>query len=816
MAFKRILATLSSAFSLGGDSPLGKSGWLRRVRFVVLTLLAGAATPLILSQVDDHYPIELWMFWRYASYWVLMLVFSVACLSAGHRLTTLLLPWRSPVAEHLVISFTLGVFTFFAGMFVAGLLGLYGAWFSVLWPVLMIAVGAWPLFRYARRLLRHVRWFRSRPRKATPLWHWPLLAYGLLSLAALYFVILSPGNISYDARWYHLAIAEHYAAYGGIERFHEGWIQGTNPQLSSYLYTWGFILPWTRVFDRAMTCAHLEYTLFLWTLAGIPPLVRRLLHGRRAPLAWVATFLFPGIFLYDSNLSVGADHVGAVWAIPIMLALLRAWKDPGPRRAVLVAIFVSAAMLTKYTVFILAGGPILAMAVRFLWRGIVDLIRKAPGSAKSAWLALGTFAATGIIATAPHWLKNWIWYGDPAYPALHKYFNGRPWTPDSTIFYQMGITDRLVAPEGSLFEKAWETLKVLFTFSFIPHNFAQFHGEVPIFGFLFTISTVLLVTFRRSARIWAVVLCTWIGLATWVSLHARDRYLQAILPWMVVVTASVLILAWRTHWLQRWLVAALVAVQVVWGGDVYFIRTHAIVHDSPIKTAVDFLAKGHEKKYEERLERFGFMEDIGETLPRDAKVLVHEENMTLGLQHRAVRDAPGVQGGLIYGTLGSVRELYDLLRSWGVTHVVWKDKHSRAVDSIGGDLLFFELAEMHTAEVKAFSSWRLGRLPLTPPEGPFPDKVAYFACGDGYEPGLYSRRSMNAPGGKQDPSLHPKPEKSIGGDITPKSLIDEAQYVVWHPSCQPELDRKWLDEFERVGRRGKKTDLYIRKPAARK
>ena len=38
----------------------------------------------------------------------------------------------------------------------------------------------------------------------------------------VYFLILSPDNAAYDARWKHIAVAETYAVEGGIRRFPEG------------------------------------------------------------------------------------------------------------------------------------------------------------------------------------------------------------------------------------------------------------------------------------------------------------------------------------------------------------------------------------------------------------------------------------------------------------------------------------------------------------------------------------------------------------------------------------------------------------------
>ena len=79
----------------------------------------------------------------------------------------------------------------------------------------------------------------------------------------MYFNILTPENLQFDSRWKHTALAEEYAATGGVRRFAEGWTVETNPHLATYVYLWGFLLPFGRLFDRIELAAHLEMTIFL-------------------------------------------------------------------------------------------------------------------------------------------------------------------------------------------------------------------------------------------------------------------------------------------------------------------------------------------------------------------------------------------------------------------------------------------------------------------------------------------------------------------------------------------------------------------------
>ncbi|HEY6476036.1 MAG TPA: glycosyltransferase family 39 protein [Polyangia bacterium] len=126
------------------------------------------------------------------------------------------------------------------------------------------------------------------------------------------------------------------------------------------------------LFHRMALSAHLEFALFVATLAGIGVVVRRLV-GARAPLAGALMFAFPGFLI--SNLIVGSDHVLAFWVPPLLIAVLRWARRFETREAVLVALFLGGAMLTKYQAIYLVVPLALwavAAAIRFRrWRPLV-------------------------------------------------------------------------------------------------------------------------------------------------------------------------------------------------------------------------------------------------------------------------------------------------------------------------------------------------------------------------------------------------------------------------------------------------------------
>jgi len=352
-------------------------------RRAALSVVLAAALAVFVRAVHAAYPLEFWLVWRYAGYWLACLAWAAACLAAGTALTARLLPGRARTGERLLAASAAGVYVFFLGTFLAGIAGWFGTAFFLAWPALLLGGFARPAWRVlGPRIRRHVRAVaHSRPRPlAVRVWRAVLVALGITAAAVVYIGILVPHQIGFDARWYHLAIAEHYVADGGISAFREGWYIGAYPHLSSVLYAWAFMVPGGALFDQVALALHLEYTLFLATLAGIAVLARALIARPRLRHAWVALFLFPALFVFDSALIAGADHVAAFWAPVLALLALRAWRTHRTGVWLLLAVAVAGALLTKYSAVLIVAFPALALALRVLWRAL------RPGD-RGRWLA---------------------------------------------------------------------------------------------------------------------------------------------------------------------------------------------------------------------------------------------------------------------------------------------------------------------------------------------------------------------------------------------------------------------------------------------
>ena len=769
---------MASAWSRALESLKG----LGRVepRSVVALCVIVASTAYLGWVVHQHYPIEEWLFWRYAVYWISTAAWLVGVLGVGHLVVSRTFGLRLPTHEATVAALGIGLLAFEMVMYVVGLAHAFRsvAFFAV--PFGFVGGG----FAGVRELF--LRWrglfVRARPRLGVI--GLASIAFGFLVLAMIYFAALTPENVQFDSRWKHMSLAEDWVAHGGVRRRDEGWVFTTRPHMTSFLYTWAFLLPGARLFDKMLLCAHLEIAIFaVTTLVGIPALVRRLLPHADPRIVWAARFLFPGVLLYDSSLSAGTDHIGALFGVPAAILLLKVWKRLEVRPTLLLATFLAGGVLVKETIaLMLVPFPVLAVCVRAVMLGV----RKFRGlgtsdEARNAWRSPLAAAGLAILLTAPLWLENIVRYGDPLYPSLHRFFSPDPWSPNAAYRFEWGYQDaQLWAPKRDL-EGLKQTFAALFTYSFEPHDWKRFHRNVPVFGSLFTLLVFCLPFCRGTRRVWVLVAWIHVAIFAWFSVHHQDRYLQGILPLMAAATAAMLLLIVRQHGVVvRTALGALVGLQIVWGGDVYFLQTHAMAR-SPLKKSIDLLSSGFERKGESRFGVQNSFQAIGKELPKRARLLLHETNINLGTGVTTVLDNPGWQYGIEYGTRKSPAEVHDLFVELGVTHVFGKTEKSKGSDSVAGDIRFYDYLRRHGSEPRSVSGGLLVEVGEKP-EGPFDDSVLVLSCGRDYAPGLYRVEDLSTPPFGPNMKRLPKPrEPATLSDAS--ALVSRAEFVVFDPKC---------------------------------
>jgi hypothetical protein len=789
-----------------------------RIRDGVIASVLAAAALFFGQFVHGFTPVGDWLFWRYAGYLALSGLWLASCLSAGHRLVRAWLGRSLPFYAHVSIAFATGVFAFGIAMFLLGAMQLYVRPLLLLLPAGFLAFGGRSAWRYASERRRRLDVLRRALGRRTSWGSLALVAFGLLGLGMLYFLILTPDNIAYDARWKHLALAEDFVLSGGIRHFPEGWTFATRPHFGSYLYTWAFLLP-GRLFDRIELAAHLEMAVFaMTTWFAIPAVVRAALPGRRVVWGvWAARFAFPGVFVYDATLGCGADHIAALFAGPIVVLMLRSYKRLQLRLVVLLAVSLAGAVLTKYSAAILLlPVPALALVLRALWllaRGSAEERKRVAFSSLAAIGALGLF-------TAPLWLKNLLLYGDPLYPVLHAWFPSNPWFERASYAFEKGYLGMRMWQPTRDWQGVRETLEALATFSFLPNDWPNHHRDVPIFGSLLTLLIPALLLARRAPRrLWALVAVVHAGLIPWYWLNHQDRYLQAMMPWLAATTAAIAWVLWREHGrLVKGALVMLVGLQLVWGGDAYFYQTQVFI-GSPQKWVFGLFEGGFRGSRDQRFDTQEPWPTLGKAIPEGGRVLLHDIDRHLGLDRQAVLDLVPWQFGIDYGQMRSPAEVHRLLQSMGVSHLFWPPSRRYGTENLAADLMFFDFVLNHAEERQGFEFGTLVRMPAEPPGEPFDDATVAITCDQPLAPGLYRASDFWASSYGEGAAPYPAPRVSAPDHASAASLLTHAHFAISQPRCVTTLDGPEAELFDRAMRRmhvnygGAVFDIWVRRPS---
>jgi hypothetical protein len=261
-----------------------------------------------------------------------------------------------------------------------------------------------------------------------------------------------------------------------------------------------------------------------------------------------------------------------------------------------------------------------------------------------------------------------------------------------------------------------------------------------VFGSLFTLTLPALLFVRGGRRVAWLYALTMAAVFGWYLLTHYDRYLQAITPLMAAATAATVLLVWQSGILPRVAVSLMVALQIIWGGDTPFIRTHNQIGDSPVRYVAAFLASGFEKASRDLYEPFT---SIGRLTPPNATVLAHDVIVILGIDRNWVTDIH--QSLFSYARLGSPAAIHALLRDLGVTHVIWANR-SLNRDSVAGDLAFLNYVIKYGHDRTPVSWATLATLPSTAPSDTDPNpRVAYLGCGRPYRTGWYRLSQLTRP-----------------------------------------------------------------------
>ncbi len=720
------------------------------------------------------YPIADWLVWRLGRVWAYTLWLNLACVSCGLvLLRKAFRVKRLPPGETLLMSMAVGLVAFTLGMYALGALGLFRSWSALGLAALMTLAGARELYRLSRAAVRASR--NRRPSSPTAaLLGWLAAGLGFIALALLYLQTLTPDAVNFDASWYHIPIAQDYAREGALVRFPSDYNRAF-PHLMSVAFTWGFLVPGLSPPLQWMTALHLEYAIVVWKLVGAAAGARWLLGNRRVPGIWAAFFLFPSLFVYDQNPGGSADHFMGFWCVPVFLALVRALPKLDYRFCALVGLTTGGALLTKYQAvyMIAAAGALLTGRIGWL---LAMRLRGHAGALPLRRLGCGPLivAGVGLAVAAPHLIKNAVFYANPLYPLAQSLFPSNPSHAKSALFFKEYYPNHKWLPQGTQLERLATGVRLFFTFSFEPHY--SFTKNYLSMGSLYTLLLPGVVLLKDKKRLLLAIAAGFLAMLAWSNTYIVDRYLQALVPLFVATTAAMLVRLWELGWPARVGLVPLVLFQLVYSGDAPFYSG-----DERIAKAITLITSGFDGKRTDE-QRFGFRAEhrkITNATPKSAVIVARNYRTTLGIDRVVLSDIQAWQSYLYYEPLRSPRELYDLYKSRGVTHILFP-RGTRPASAKQADVLIGDLIHHYGTNARRFGSLELVELPAEPPpEAPLPYLVLVSSIA-GYPDGIYPVEKLDI----QDRApkhlrTKPRPEEPIPAAEADKvAALDRVQAVL--------------------------------------
>jgi hypothetical protein len=324
---------------------------------------------------------------------------------------------------------------------------------------------------------------------------------------------------------------------------------------------------------------------------------------------------------------------------------------------------------------------------------------------------------TIAVLTAPHWLKNSLFYGDPFYPLLHRWLPTAPFHDGAAEAMRGVYFPARFVLQGSMLDRLRDTLHALLTFSFQPHNWPKHAIPQPTFGSLFTLFSLALPFLPRVRVLWLLCACTYLGVLIWFWTNHQDRFLQALLPWMAACVVAIASRVWMLGRAARAATCAVVLLQIAWGADAFFYPNHRMLGAAPIQRLADFIGSTAGERDQKRLSYWGSAPELGALLSPTAVVLTHDAFVALGIGRRVVTDQRGFQGALGYDDLPTARDVWQAWRSLGVTHIAWAAKRTVHIDpaTLAREAAFYEAAWRATRSLRRAHGYDFAMLREQPP-----------------------------------------------------------------------------------------------------
>jgi hypothetical protein len=232
--------------------------------------------------------------------------------------------------------------------------------------------------------------------------------------------------------------------------------------------------------------------------------------------------------------------------------------------------------------------------------------------------------------------------------------------------------------------------------------------------------------------------------------------------------------------------------------------------------SLELIRSGYEKRAEGRFDKYmGTQVALSQRLPPDAVVLFHNTRSSLGVERKVLQDMAGFQALISYRGIKTPRQLYDLYRSHGITHIV-HERGTYPALSKEEEVMFLFLIDRCGANRFQVGQYEVVEMPATPPPDHAPFRVLTLGLG-GYADGVYPIEAMGVVELIFDPHrTFPAPQLPTNSPSvaeSPSVLTDGVDAVIVANGVQPPpgVDAPLRDQFQEELSYGGKFTVYFRR-----
>jgi len=577
----------------------------------------------------------------------LIIFLTILAISLGEGLLKLLRIETASYLERTVFAFGLGLGVISYSLLLLALLHLlYPLAIFVLLGLLFI-ISIKPMASWLSALPREAK---GALRELKSFWLVLYIALAIITIAAVIIRALLPPS-DYDSLMYHLPTAQGFLRAHTIIPFYDNF--GANfPASMQLVYAVGVAAK-----SDALAQALSTMTAFFTALAMGAFGAR--FFSRRLGFIVFCVFWAAGVVAETattSHVDLNLTFYIFLGIYAVFIHLERNDKTPAWRNGWLIigAIAIGFALATKYTaLFWLGAIP--------LWLGWERLVRWREGLRR--WLAAAFIFVLLAVAVAGYWyVKNWLWLDNPVYPF---YFGGKG--VDTFLLQELKQgTDDLGSGRGlkPLFINLWE----LFT---EPTRFdlAERHS----INYLFILLPIYLLL-KKNHRLNIFFFLSGLYYVYWTLTVQSIRYLLPVFPLLSLTTAYILDEAIKPRRRFRFLKNAVPLAALV----IMSLNAKLQYHMTKNLTPWRYLAGLESKEYilTECEPYSAFLPSvayINTKLPPTAKILMLYEARTFYIKPSTIPDLHNLTWNRLVAQSSSNEEIYQALRSQGITHLLFND-----------------------------------------------------------------------------------------------------------------------------------------------